>query len=180
MSDSSSFSIRPSRPDQNDLFSSSSSLAVLSVTTKPSPSLPPLFEMLWLTIPITSPFMLNMGPPELPVLIVASVWKNSASGMVLYTVLGAQRALMYPTLSEWLRPYGAPTMMTWSPTWTEFESAIGATFAPTGTLSSCSSDTSAACSDATTRAVIESPPRNSTVISSMEWTTCAAVITWPL
>ena len=53
------------------------------VTTKPSPSLPPLLEMLWLTIPMTSPFMLNIGPPELPVLMAASVWKNSASGMVL-------------------------------------------------------------------------------------------------
>src|SRR5215813_4391560 len=122
----------PSRPPQNDFFSRRSCLAVFMVTTKPSPSLPPDFEMLWLTIPMTSPAELNMGPPELPVLIVASVWKNSASGMVLYTVLGGQRALMYPTLSEWLRPYGAPTMMTWSPTWTEFESAIAATFTPAG------------------------------------------------
>ena len=70
------------------------------VTTKPSPSLPPLFEMLWLTMPMTSPFMSNIGPPELPVLIVASVWKNSASGIVLYTVFGGHRALIYPTLSE--------------------------------------------------------------------------------
>jgi len=51
------------------------------VTTKPSPSLPPDFEMLWLTIPMTSPAMLNMGPPEFPVLMVAVVWKNSASGI---------------------------------------------------------------------------------------------------
>ena len=70
------------------------------MTTKPSPSLPPDFEMLWLTMPITSPAALNMGPPELPVLIVASVWKNSASGMALWTVLGAQRALMIPALRE--------------------------------------------------------------------------------
>ena len=48
--------------------------------------------MLWLTIPITSPFVANIGPPEFPVLMVAVVWKNSASGMVLYTVLGFQRA----------------------------------------------------------------------------------------
>ena len=51
------------------------------VTTKPRPSLPPLFEMLWLTIPMTSPAMLNIGPPELPVLITAVVWKNSAIGI---------------------------------------------------------------------------------------------------
>jgi len=41
-----------------------------------------------------SPFTLNMGPPELPVLMTASVWKNSASGMDRYAVLGAHRALM--------------------------------------------------------------------------------------
>ena len=51
------------------------------VTTKPRPSLPPPLEMLWLTIPMTSPRMLNMGPPEFPVLMVAFVWRNSASGM---------------------------------------------------------------------------------------------------
>ena len=53
------------------------------VTTNPSPSLPPDFEMLWLTMPMTSPAMLNMGPPELPWLMTASVWKNSASGISL-------------------------------------------------------------------------------------------------
>jgi hypothetical protein len=31
------------------------------------------FEMLWLTMPITWPFMSNIGPPELPVLMVAVV-----------------------------------------------------------------------------------------------------------
>ena len=73
---------------------------MLMVTTKPSPSLPPLLEMLWLTMPITSPFMPNIGPPELPVLMVAVVWKNSASGIVLYTVLGFHRALIKPALKE--------------------------------------------------------------------------------
>src|SRR5262245_30402708 len=97
---SSPVSMVPSMPLQNDAHSSRSLLAVFMVTTKPSPSLPPDFEMLWLTMPITSPAMLNMGPPELPVLIVAVVWKNSASGMFLYTVLGGQRALIQPTLME--------------------------------------------------------------------------------
>src|SRR5262252_5736209 len=101
---SSPVSMVPSMPLQNDAFSRSSFLAVLMVTTKPSPSLPPDFEILWLTMPITSPAMLNMGPPELPVLIVAVVWKNSARGMCLYTVLGGQRALIHPTLMECERP----------------------------------------------------------------------------
>src|SRR5436305_1187016 len=73
--------MNPSSPDQNERFSSRSCLAVFRVTTNPRPSLPPLLEMLWLTIPMTSPFMLNMGPPEFPVLMTASVWKNSASGI---------------------------------------------------------------------------------------------------
>jgi hypothetical protein len=63
-------------------------------------SLPPDFEMLWLTMPMTSPAALNMGQPELPVLMVASVRKNSAMGIVLYTEFGAHRALMRPALSE--------------------------------------------------------------------------------
>src|SRR5262249_47637680 len=96
----SSVSTWPSRPAQNDRFCSRSCFAVLMVTTNPSPSLPPLLEMLWLTMPTTSPFMANIGPPELPVLMVAVVWKNSASGMVLYTVLGFHRALIRPALSE--------------------------------------------------------------------------------
>src|SRR5262249_9500051 len=90
----------PSRPAQKDFFSSKSFFAVLMVTTNPSPSLPPLLEMLWLTMPMTWPFIANMGPPESPVLIVAVVWKNSASGIVLYTVLGFHRALIKPSLSE--------------------------------------------------------------------------------
>ena len=56
--------------------------------------------MFWLTMPITSPAMLNRGPPELPVLIVAVVWKNSARGMSGKMVLGGQRALIQPTLIE--------------------------------------------------------------------------------
>src|SRR6266704_3331020 len=87
-------------PDQAERFSSSSCLAVFDVTTKPWRLLRASVAMLWLTIPMTSPFRLNMCPPELLASMVASAWKNSARGMVRYAVLGAQRALMEPTLSE--------------------------------------------------------------------------------
>jgi len=87
-------------PDQAERFSRSRCLAVFDVTTKPWRLLRASVAMLWLTIPMTSPFRLNMGPPELPASMVASAWKNSARGMVRYAVLGAQRALMEPTLSE--------------------------------------------------------------------------------
>ena len=69
--------------------------------------------------------------------------------------------------------------MAWSPTWTVFESAIGETFAPGGTRSSWRRERSAAGSEEITRAATASPPRNSTSISSMAWTTCAAVMTLP-
>ena len=35
---------------------------------------PPLGEMIAVLMPMTSPVMLNSGPPELPLLIAASVW----------------------------------------------------------------------------------------------------------
>lgn len=58
------------------------------MTTKPSPSLPPDFVIMWLTMPMTWPAWLNIGPPEFQVLMVASVWKNSARGKSRVTVSG--------------------------------------------------------------------------------------------
>jgi hypothetical protein len=55
-------------------------------------------------MPTTSPAMLNMGPPEFPVLIVAVVWKNSASGIARYAVLGSHLALIHPALNECASP----------------------------------------------------------------------------
>src|SRR2546428_7318416 len=86
-------------PDQAERFSSSSCLTVFDVTTKPWRLLRASVAMLWLTIPMTSPFRLNMGPPELLASMVASAWKNSARGMVRYAVLGDNRALSEPKLS---------------------------------------------------------------------------------
>ena len=43
-------------------------------TEKPMPIEPPLGEMIAVLMPMTSPSMLNSGPPELPLLIAASVW----------------------------------------------------------------------------------------------------------
>src|SRR5262245_10277934 len=135
--------------------------------------------MLWLTTPMTSPAQLNIGPPELPVLIVAVVWKNSASGIERYAVLGSHLALIQPALNECERPYGAPITSTCCPTRTLSESPSGAGCAPLGTWASWTKPRSAAGSDAITRAGTVSPPRNSTTISSIAWTTCAAVMTLP-
>ena len=48
--------------------------AVAAGTAKPMPTEPPVGDRIAVLMPITSPFMLNSGPPELPLLIEASVW----------------------------------------------------------------------------------------------------------
>ena len=40
----------------------------------PMPIEPPDGDKIAVLMPMTSPFMLNKGPPELPLLIAASVW----------------------------------------------------------------------------------------------------------
>src|SRR5689334_16215985 len=70
-------------------------------------------------------------------------------------------------------------MNTWSPTWARSELPIRATIACAGTFSSCSSETSASGSEATTRAPTTWPSRNSAVIWSAVCTTWAAVMTLP-
>src|SRR5438876_4279393 len=70
-------------------------------------------------------------------------------------------------------------IMTWSPTLTVRESAMGLGFMSAGTRSSWRSERSAPGSEAMTRAGTCAPPTASTVISSMAFTTCAAVITLP-
>src|SRR5262245_50320446 len=168
-----------SSPYHRRLRSTSSFFTVFAVTTNPSPSLPPDLVMLWLTIPIKSPARLNIGPPELPVLMTASVWKNSASGKSLVTVSASHRALMIPALSEWARPYGAPTRKIGSPTRTESESVSFATTTSGGTDETWMMEMSARGSEAITRAGTGSSPMNSTMMSSIVCTTCAAVATFP-
>jgi hypothetical protein len=48
--------------------------AVAAGTAKPIPTEPPVGDRMAVLMPITSPFMLNNGPPELPLLMDASVW----------------------------------------------------------------------------------------------------------
>ena len=45
---------------------------------KPMPIEPPEGEKIAELMPITSPARLNMGPPELPRLMAASVWMKSS------------------------------------------------------------------------------------------------------
>jgi len=70
---SSPVSKSPWRAPQKIFRGTNRFFALLIDTTKPRPSLPPDLEMFWLTMAMTSPAMLNTGPPELPVLMVAVV-----------------------------------------------------------------------------------------------------------
>ena len=53
---------------------STSGDALEAGTEKPMPIEPPVGEMIAVLMPMTSPSMLNSGPPELPRLMAASVW----------------------------------------------------------------------------------------------------------
>ena len=75
---------------------------------KPTPSLPPPLEAIELLIPMTSPFMFTSGPPELPGLIAASVWRKSWFSTSWSSSTCRPRALMIPWLTEWVRPNGLP------------------------------------------------------------------------
>ena len=48
--------------------------AVSEGTAKPMPTEPPVGEKIAVLIPTTSPSVSKSGPPELPLLIAASVW----------------------------------------------------------------------------------------------------------
>ena len=64
-------------------------------------------------MPMTSPFMLNRGPPELPRLMAASVWMKSSYGPWR---MSRPRALTMPAVTEPPRPKGLPMASTTSPT----------------------------------------------------------------
>ncbi len=83
---------------------------------KPTPSLPPPLEAIELLIPMTSPFMFTSGPPELPGLIAASVWRKSWFSTSWSSSMCRPRALMIPWLTEWVRPKGLPRARTQVPT----------------------------------------------------------------
>ena len=87
---------------------------------KPMPWLPPDCEKMKLLMPTISPRMLTRGPPELPGLIGASVWKNSLSVSLANSL---SRALMMPWVMVSCRPKGFPTANTNCPARTSSESA---------------------------------------------------------
>ena len=72
-----------------------------------------------LLMPITSPDMFTSGPPELPGLIAASVWRKSSNGP---WPIERPLALMMPAVTVCCRPKGEPMASTQSPTFILSES----------------------------------------------------------
>ena len=89
------------------------SCAMLAGIEKPMPIEPPEGEKIAVLMPITSPSMLNSGPPELPRLIAASVWMKSSYGPWR---MSRPRAETMPAVTEPPRPNGLPIASTQSPT----------------------------------------------------------------
>src|SRR5438046_9979502 len=80
---------------------------------------PPEGEKIAVFMPITSPARLNIGPPELPRLIDASVWRKSSYGVECMSRAVAE---IIPDVTVPPRPKGLPIASTQSPTFTLLES----------------------------------------------------------
>src|SRR5712692_8265203 len=76
--------------------------------------------------PITCPFELKSGPPELPGLMGALNWMTSAIAKLpaVFSVIVLPSWLTTPTLREPERPKGLPIAATGSPTLTDDEDEI--------------------------------------------------------
>ena len=119
---------------------------------------------------MTSPFMLNSGPPELPGLTAASVWMNGT-----YEPSGSERdlALTIPAVTVFSKPYGEPIATTHSPTFTS--SAAGSFTVGRSFASIFSTATSLARSKPTTLALYSRLSVSFTVTTDASATTCALV-----
>ena len=81
---------------------------MFEVAAKAKPSEPPDLLMMLLTIPMTSPFKLNTGLPELPLLIAASVCKNSTAVRVLASLVQCVTTADMPCCQRATETVGSP------------------------------------------------------------------------
>ncbi|OYX65396.1 MAG: phosphoserine phosphatase SerB [Rhizobiales bacterium 32-66-11] len=105
--------IQPRRTSLNCSSWAITGVAVEDGTAKPMPIDPPEGEMIAVLMPMTSPSMLNSGPPELPRLMAASVCRKLSYGPALMLRLRAETT---PTVRVPPRPNGLPMAITQSPT----------------------------------------------------------------
>ena len=59
------------------MMASAEARTICEGMAKPAPANDPLFEMMKVLMPISSPREFTSGPPELPGLMAASVWMKS-------------------------------------------------------------------------------------------------------
>ena len=71
---------------------------------KPTPVFSPVSLLIWALTPITRPFRSSSGPPELPWLIAASVWIESAIVKLFGAVISRWSALTIPEVTVSSRP----------------------------------------------------------------------------
>ena len=82
------------------------------------PTLPPVLLWICVLIPITRPSASSSGPPELPLLIAASVWIAPSRPKLAGDWIVRSSALTIPLVTVPARPNGLPIAITGSPTCT--------------------------------------------------------------
>ena len=127
---------------------------MLDGTAKPIPTLPPapLPVSICELTPITRPSASISGPPELPLLIGASVWITWSIGKLFGACTLRWSALTMPAVTVRSSPNGLPIATTGSPTWTASESASASGVSAFASASTSSSARSVEGSEPTTRA----------------------------
>ena len=105
-------------------------------TANPTPSPPPLDDLICELMPITRPRALSSGPPELPRLIAASVWIASPMRNWVSDSMSRSSAEMTPTDSDCSSPNGDPIAATGDPTSRSREepSWSGVSVSPSGSI----------------------------------------------
>lgn len=89
---------------------------------KPIPTLPPFGPKMAVLIPISSPLRFTSAPPELPLLIAASVWMKFSKFSTFKPLRPSAETI--PEVTVWPRPNGLPIATVKSPTRNLSESAI--------------------------------------------------------
>src|SRR5215469_15622795 len=145
---------------------------MLDGIAKPIPMLPPFAERICELIPISSPRVFTRAPPELPLLMGASVWRKS-SKLPLLSPVARCLALMIPEVTVSPTPNGFPTARQTSPTRTPSELPSSNTGKPVALI--LSTARSLGASDPMTWAEYVRRLARSTLISCAPSITCSFV-----
>jgi hypothetical protein len=154
-------------------------LTVFDGTAKPIPVFSPVLLLIWELMPIARPDRSRRGPPELPWLMAASVWIESAIVKLFGAVISRCSALMIPSVRVSSRPYGLPIATTVWPTWSALESPSSIGCRIEGGAFTLITATSVDGSVPTTLPLYVAPFQNRTEIEFEPSTTCSLVMMCP-